>query len=175
MQMRIHMYACRCGWLGEEGSQGRPRLSDTPRRMNSSDEFFLDDRAPLPASHTPCSDLVATATSHVPLLRCFCCTAAEPEDAIGEEFNAAVPAGDLPSRALVECAVFAEDAERGGALVMHDLQSLDADEPPALDVVGRVVHLGEDGRPLPDAAAGAQPLSGAEALPASPTARCPSA
>ena len=60
-----------------------------------------------------------------------------------------MPAGDLPSRAFIECAVFAEDVERDGVLVMHDLQSLDADNPPALDVVGRVVLLAEDGSRLP--------------------------
>ena len=64
---------------------------------------------------------------------------------------------DLPARALVECAVFAEDAARGGCLVMHDLQSLDAPEPPPLDVVGRVTRLNEDGSPDPNAAPGDRP------------------
>ena len=64
---------------------------------------------------------------------------------------------ELPARALVECAVFAEDAARGGCLVMHDLQSLDSPEPPPLDVVGRVTRLLEDGSPDPDAIPGARP------------------
>ena len=62
---------------------------------------------------------------------------------------------ELPSRALVECAVFAEDNERGGCLVMHDLQSLDSETPPPLDVVGRVTLLAEDGNPDPDSVPGA--------------------
>ncbi len=77
--------------------------------------------------------------------------APEPEAAIGPEYNALHPAGDLPSRALTACGVF---EELGARLVMRDLQCLDGEAPPSLDVVGRVVLLTEDGDPQEDAPPG---------------------
>ena len=83
--------------------------------------------------------------------------APDAEDTIGPEYNAVNPAGELPMRGLLECAVFEEDAEREGSLLMRDLQCLDSDEPPTIDVVGRITLLGEDGLGKPDAPRGAQP------------------
>ena len=57
-------------------------------------------------------------------------------------------------RALVECAVFAEDVETG-ILMMRDLETLDTEPPPPLDVVGRIMILGEDGLAFPDVEPGA--------------------
>ena len=82
-------------------------------------------------------------------------TVPEPESSISqEEYNTHNPGGELPMRALVECAVFTEDAETG-ALLMRDLQTLDADPQPALDVVGRIMILGEDGLAFPNVQPGA--------------------
>ena len=64
------------------------------------------------------------------------------EEAIGDEWNAAHAAGDLPSRALSCCVVF---EELGGIQTLRDLQCLDADEPPSIDVVGRIAGLNDDG------------------------------
>ena len=77
--------------------------------------------------------------------------APEPESAIGNEFNALHPAGELPSRAMSGCGVFEEN---GARMVMRDLQSLDAEDPPALDVVGRVLLLDENGEPIEGAPPG---------------------
>ena len=63
------------------------------------------------------------------------------------------PAGELPSRALAECAVFEEDEERG-ILIMRDLQTLDGENARPLEVVGRVRRMAEDGSPLEGAPAG---------------------
>ena len=78
--------------------------------------------------------------------------APDAESCIDASYNAAVPAGDLPTRALSAAAVFQEDAATG-ALLMRDLQLLDSAStpPPAVDVVGRVTRLSEDGDAVPDA------------------------
>ena len=84
----------------------------------------------------------------------MCSSAPDAEVTIGREYDACVPVGELPSRALLECAVFAEDAERGGRLIMQDLQCLDAEPATPLDVVGRVALMSEDGNPIPNASPG---------------------
>ena len=70
------------------------------------------------------------------------------EDSIGGEYNALVPSGELPSRALTSCMVVAEDS--GGMLELRDLESLDAESPPPVEVVGHVTRLAEDGSPVLD-------------------------
>ena len=75
----------------------------------------------------------------------------EAESIITDNYNAVHPAGDLPSRALIEAGIF-EDT--GARLLMRDLQTLDGESPPPLDVVGRVVLLTEEGTQLESAPPG---------------------
>ena len=65
----------------------------------------------------------------------------EPEWSLGSEYDQLV-GNELPCRTLVEVGVF---EEAGDMLLVRDLQSLDMSEPPALHVVGRIVHPGDNG------------------------------
>ena len=61
-----------------------------------------------------------------------------------DDYNANI-GNELPTRGLVNCAVF-EELEDGAEL--RDLECLDCEEPPRIVVIGRLVKLSEEGMPL---------------------------
>ena len=77
------------------------------------------------------------------------------EEAIGDEYNAPQSAGDLPTRGLLECTILEVGVDGPDAL--RDLECLDAEEPPRLAVVGKLVKLTDEGLPVLPAAPDLEP------------------
>ena len=76
------------------------------------------------------------------------------ESLVSTDYDAATPAGDLPSRSLSQCVVFEEVGEAHREL--RDLQALDAPQPPKLILLGYLTKT-EDGS---GSAAGSGPAAG---------------
>ena len=59
----------------------------------------------------------AIKPTFAPCALCSIAPVPEPESAMGDVFNTENPNGELPMRALADCAVFVEDAETGNLLI----------------------------------------------------------
>lgn len=72
------------------------------------------------------------------------------EASISESWNSP-PVAELPTRGISGVAVFEVAADR---LPMRDLEVLDDEAHPVIDVVGSLTKLDDDGKPVQDAAPG---------------------